>query len=449
MSQKNNSQQKLEKAKEIASRSVNRNQYEAIEENIMKFFRWISTLIDRLFFSSRYAGLFALLLACLSYYVATYDSSGAALSSSKILSNVAINARYNSETFELSGMPSACEVVLTGEAANVNNAASKKGYCQIDLEGYTEGVHTVKMNATGYGDSVSTIVSPSEVTITLKKKTTRQFDLSYDFINQNQMDSRYILSDPEFSQGTKINIRASQDTLNSIALVKALIDVGGQTTDFEIDAPLVAYDKNGQAVNAEIVPSHVTASVKISSPNIEVPIRLNPVGQLPVGLAIDSVQIVDHQTTRLYAPESVLNGISEVYVNFDMSTVAENIDRDIMLPISLPSGVSASDVTVVNVRVSVATIETETLENVMVMVHSNYNNLAISSADITSVNVELTGSYNNISAVRAGDIEVYFEMPSEPGTYNLPLYIQHDNYPFVNFTPEKASINITVVEANQ
>lgn len=449
MSQINNPEEKLEKAKQIASRSANRGQYETVEENLLKFFRWVSSLIDRLFFSTKYLGLFALLLACLAYFVATYDSSSSTLSSSKILTNVQINARYNAETFELSGLPTACEIVLTGEAANVNNASSRRGYCQLDLEGYTEGTHTVKLNAAGYGDNVSTIVSPSEVTITLKKKTTRQFDLTYDFINQNQMDARYILSEPTFAQGTKINIRASQDTLNSIALVKALIDVSGQTGDFSVEAPLVAYDKNGQAVNAEIVPSSITASVKLSSPSAVVPIKLNPTGQVPTGLAIDSVQIVDHQTATIYAPESVLANIKEVYVNFDMSTVTENADKEIMLPISLPSGVSASDVTVVNVRVSLATVDTTTIENIPLNAHNNYNNLAISQIDLMDVDVQVSGSANNIQAVSAGDIEVYFEMPEEPGTYALPLYVTVEDNPFVNLSLDKTIVNVTIVEANQ
>jgi YbbR domain-containing protein len=444
----NNPEEKLERAKQIALRN-NRGQYETAEENILKFFRWISSLIDRLFFSTKYLGFFALILACLTYFVATYDSSSNTLSSSKVLSNVAINARYNSETFELSGLPSACEIVITGDAANVNNAASKKGYCQVDLEGYTEGTHTVKLNAIGYGDNVSTIVSPSEATIVLKKKTTIQFDLSYDYINQNQMDSRYILSEPTFAQGTKINIRASQDTLNSIALVKALIDVSGQTGDFEIEAPLVAYDRNGQAVNAEIVPSSVLASVRVSSPNIEVPIVLNPTGQVPVGLAIDTATIVDYQTTRIYGPENVLNNIREVYVNFDMSSVTENVDKDIMLPVILPSGVSASDVTVVNVQVSLSTVSTRTLEKLPLNAHNNYNNLAISEIGFMNVDVELSGSENNVQAVNSDDIEVYFEMPEEPGVYELPLLVTVNGHPYVNVALERSMVNITVVEANQ
>ena len=444
----NNPEEKLERAKQIASRNSH-GQYETAEENILKFFRWISSLIDRLFFSTKYLGFFALILACLAYFVATYDSSSNTLSSSKVLSNVAINARYNSETFELSGLPSACEVVITGDAANVNNAASKKGYCQVDLEGYTEGTHTVKLNAMGYGDNVSTIVSPSEATIVLKKKTTIQFDLSYDYINQNQMDSRYILSEPTFAQGTKINIRASQDTLNSIALVKALIDVSGQTGDFEIEAPLVAYDRNGQAVNAEIVPRSVLASVRVSSPSIEVPIVLNPIGQVPVGLAIDTATIIDYQTTRIYAPENILNGIKEVYVNFDMASVTENVDKDIMLPVVLPSGVSASDVTVVNVQVSLSTVSTRTLEKLPLNAHNNYNNLAISEIGFMNVDVELSGSENNIQAVNSDDIEVYFEMPEEPGVYELPLLVTINGHPYVNVALERSMVNITVVEANQ
>ncbi|MBR5754251.1 MAG: hypothetical protein IKX97_00270, partial [Erysipelotrichaceae bacterium] len=295
----------------------------------------------------------------------------------------------------------------------------------------------------------STIVSPSEVTVSLKKKTTIQFDLSYDFINQNQMDSRYILSEPTFAQGTKINIRASQDTLNSIAMVKALIDVSGQTEDFTIEAPLVAYDRNGQAVSAEIVPGTVVASVHMSSPSIEVPIVLNPIGQVPVGLAIDTAQIIDYQTTRIYAPESVLNTISEVYVNFDMASVTENVDKDIMLPVVLPNGVSASDVTVVNVRVSLATVSTITVDDLPLNAHNNYNNLAISDIDSTSVSVTISGSESNLETISRDDIEVYFEMPEEPGTYDLQLYATIRNHPYVNLTLDKSMINITVVEANQ
>jgi YbbR domain-containing protein len=132
-----------------------------------------------------------------------------------------------------------------------------------------------------------------------------------------------------------------------------------------------------------------------------------------------------------------------------MSTVTENVDRELMLPITLPAGVSASDVTVVNVRVTLSTIDTRTIESVTLNAHDNYNNLAISNIDFTTVNVEVRGSTNNINSVEASDIEVYFIMPQEPGSYNLELFAELKNHPFVDISLERSTVNVTVVEANQ
>ena len=450
MTNKNNtSDQRVEKAKKIADKNViTKSAYESVEENILKFFRWISSIIDKLFFTGKYTALFALLLACLAYFVATYDNTNTALTSSKVLSNVSINSRYNSESFELSGVPQACEIVITGEAANVTNAAAKKGYCQVDLEGYTEGTHTVKMSAVGYGDSVTAVVSPSEVTVSLKKKTTMQFDLTYDYINQNQMESKYILGAPTFNQGSKINIRASQDTLNSIALVKALIDVSGATQDFSTEAPIVAYDKNGKTIVAEIVPDKIDVTVSVSSPSKEVAIRLNPIGQVPAGLAIDEATITDHQTTKIYGSQSVIDSINEVLVNFDMSTVTENANLEIILPITLPNGVNASEVSVVNVKVTLATIENKVVEDVPLNAINNVNNLGISEIDFKDIDVTVSGSEKNINAVEADDINVYFEMPEEAGTYDLPLLIEAKDHPYVNLKIDNPTVHVVVVEAN-
>ena len=449
MSNTNNRQQleKTEAAKKIASKSKNvKSAYESIEETVFRFFRWTSSLIDKIFYSKKYLSLFALVLACMAYFVVTYDSSSTStLSSSKTLSNVTINSRYNSESFEISGVPNSCDIVITGEAANVNSAAAKKGYCQINLEGYTEGTHTVKMSAVGYGDSVNTVVSPSEVTITLKKKTTMQFDLSYDYVNQNEMDSRYILSTPVFASGNKINIRASQDTLNSIAMVKALIDVANQTSDFTVEAPLVAYDKRGQAVNAEIVPSSVSAQVSVSSPNKEVAIKLNVSGRVPEGMAIDNVSM-DHETTVIYARQSVLDNIGSVYVDFDLSNITGT--KEIMLPVNLPSGVSATDVSMVNLSVSLTEAHERTIVDIPIEYEDNENNLAISNVDIKTAEVVITGSDVNIASITPSDISVYFSMKDlEPGTYTLPLYVENKGNPYVNVNLVKGDIEITLVKA--
>ena len=448
MPKKNNSSsdEKLEAAKRIASQRLLRSTYEGFGESVFRAFRWLSSLVDNFFFSTKYLGLFALLIALAAFFAINYDQSNSSsgISSSKTLNDVIVNARYNEETFELVGLPSSCEVIITGDAANVNNAANRSGYCQINLEGYTEGSHHVALSAVGFGDGVTTTVIPTEVQITLKKKTTMQFDLTYDFINSNQLDSRYILGTPVFPNGEKINIRASQDTLNSISLVKALIDVSGQNENFTIEAPLVAYDRYGQAVNAEIVPSTVTAEVSISSPSKTVPINLQITGEAPSGFSIDSLSM-DRQTTVIYAPERILNSVEAVNVLFDLSTVVSN--SDITVPVTLPTGVSSADVTMVNLQVKLVASETRVIRNVPITYRNNNYGYGVSEADILSVDVTVTGSPNNINEVSADDLTVYIDVAEceEPGTYNLPLNIESNTNPFVSVTIDRLDVNITLV----
>ena len=438
-------QQKLNEAQKIASKNSASGALESFEEVMIRFFRWTSSFIDKVFFTKSYAMIFALLIACLAYFIVNFNdtSFSSTLSSSKTLNSVNVTSRYNSESFEVGGLPDTCSVTLTGDAANVNNAATKSGYCVLNLEGYTEGTYTVELTASGYGDSVNTIIQPSQVTVTLKPKTTAQFDLSYDFINQNQLDSKYILGTPEFSSGDKVNIRASQDTLNSIALVKALINVAGQTSDFEIEAPLVAYDANGKVVNAEIVPSSVNVKVPISSPSKTVPIKLNVTGSAPLGFSLESVTM-NHQTTEIYGSESVLEGVNEVSVNLDLSTVTS--DSEMIQPIVLPSGVNGSSVSMVTLKATLGTTSERTIENVTLNSINNDNGYGVSYTETLNVSLTIKGTQSNIDAVSASDFYVYVDFAGlEPGTYDLPIGVTVNTDAYVTVEVNPKNLNITLV----
>ena len=143
----------------------------------------------------------------------------------------------------------------------------------------------------------------------------RQFDIGYDYINTDKIDSKLVLGKPEF-ETTRVNVRASQETLDSIAFVKALIDVAGHDATFETNAPLVAYDKNGYPVNADITPSTVKVKVDMTTPSKEVPIVLETTGVVPDGMAIESIAM-DHQSVTIYAPESVLSKVDKITVSLD------------------------------------------------------------------------------------------------------------------------------------
>ena len=75
------------------------------ESNFVRFFRFISSVIDNFMFSPKYLGLASLLLALILYFLLGVQDNSItkALSSSKTLNSVNITTRYNSESFEVSG----------------------------------------------------------------------------------------------------------------------------------------------------------------------------------------------------------------------------------------------------------------------------------------------------------------------------------------------------------
>lgn len=440
---------KTEIAKRIADQSKRvSSAYGNVEEGLFRVFRWFSGLVDRVLFTKKYLPIVSLLLAIFLYATVNYDSENSifanSLTSARTLSNVTMRATYNSESFEVTGLPQTCQVMLTGDAANVNNAATRSGYCTINLDGYTEGTHLVPVSVAGYGDSVSATATPSDVLVTLARKTTQQFEVSYDFINTDEMDDRYVLGEPTFPNGTSVNIRASRETLDSIAMVKALIDVSGQTASFETEARLVAYDNSGNAVDAEIVPNTIDVAVSVSSPHKTVPIVLNFSGEVPNDMAIDSVTM-DRQTATIYAPESVLNSVSSVSIEYDASTLTS--DTTTTAPIHLPDGVSGSDTSLVNLTISLAPRETKTLSGVSINYRNNTGNYSATVLNNqTTVDVTVSGTQSNITGIGQNDVFVYIDLANlTPGTYDLPLVLeQSTTNGLVSFTLNQLTLQVTL-----
>ncbi len=455
MMRKNNqtphdSKSKVELANRIADQSKKvSSAYTNMEEAVFRGIRFISSFVDKIVFSKHLMPFAALVLAVMLYLSVNINSDNSIfitpLASARTLNDVTVVARYNSESFEVSGLPETCTVTLTGEAANVTNAAAKSGTCQVNLEGLTEGTHSVNVVAVGYGDNVTATVTPSNVVVTLARKTTAQFEVDYDYVNTDKMDSRYIVGVPEFVDGNRVNIRASQTTLDSIAFVKVLIDVSGKTADFETEAPLVAYDAKGNVVNADIIPNTITVKVPVSSPHKVVPIVLKVSGEVPNNLAIESISM-DQQTTIIYASEDVLSSVEQVEINVDASTLTR--DTQVAMPVTLPEGVSSADVTMVNLNITLAEAVTKTIEDVPINYQNNDNNYAAVIKDNqTKVSVEVKGTNSNIESITAADLFVYIDLKGlKPGEYDIPLQIQSNTANnFVTYTLVQPTLHITLV----
>lgn len=450
MSKKNtNLENKTERANRIAEQSKKvKRTYEKMEDFLFRVLRAFSTFLDKVLFNEKYSKVVSLVLAVLLYAIVNYNALSTSFQSSlrysKTLSDVTVLAKYNSDTFEISGLPEKVDVILTGDAANVTSAANaENGTVICDLDGLTEGEHEIKLTTEGYGNNVNVVVNPTNVNVVMKKKTTRQFDISYDFINQDKMEQIYSAGTPEFEY-TKINVRASKDTLDSIAFVKALIDVSGQSADFEQDAVLVAYDSSGKPVNADIVPNTVHVKVPVTSPNKSVNIQVQVSGEVPDEKAIDSITM-DQQTVTIYGSETTLANIDQVVVTLDAGTLTK--DSTVLRPIVLPAGVTSATNTQVTMNITLADAEEKTIDDIPINVINNNKHYKASQPDNkTTTSVTVKGTKNNIDKLAADDINVYIDMKDvQPGLQKFALQIEQPKDGFVVYTLNESEYELNVL----
>ena len=440
--------QKIELANKIANQSQKvANTYQHVEDILLRIIRWFSTFIDKTLFNTKYTKLVSLILAILMYAMVNYDSSTSLyttpLSYSKDLNDVSVTAKYNSDTFELSGLPATVNITISGDASSVTSAVNSKGSVVANLEGLTEGTHAVKLTTEGYGDGINTKIDPSLVYITLKKKTTQQFDISYDFINQDKMESIYSVGTPEFEY-QKVNVRASKDTLDSIDFVKTLIDLKGQTADFTQEAKLIAYDVNGQPVNADIVPDTIKVSVPVTSPNKVVPIDVEVTGEVPDGQAISNIEM-DQQTVTIYGSENVLSQVDKVVVTLNASTITK--DSTLLRPLALPTGVNSSSINQITINVTLGEGVTKTISDVKISYINNVNNYKASQVNNkTTVNVTVFGTEENIANITADDINVYIDMTNaKPGLIEFPLYVEQPKGGLVKYSLSESTYTLNIL----
>ena len=428
---------KLELAKHLANQSKRiSGQYDRFVQKIIHFIHYASTGIDRVLFNAKYAKVVSLILAALLYIVVNYNDITSlyqtSLKTSRTVQNVAVYVQYDTQEYEISGIPTTTDVTITGDATSVTAASTTNGKVVADLTNLSEGTHAVTLIAEGFGDSVSTIVNPSNAVVTIKKKVTQQFAISYDIIHRDKMDGIYNVGTPQFASSV-VDIRASQDTLNQIAFVKALIDVSNQVTDFEQDAKLVAYDANGQIVNVDIEPQTMHVYVPVTSPNKTVPIEVKIKGTPGDNQAVASA-VADKQTVTIYGTESALLDVDKITVEVDVSNLIK--DTTVSQDITLPTGITSATVSTISVDVKFGAGTTKTITGVPINYKNNIHNYKATQSDnITTMDVEVFGTQDNISKISANDIYLYIDMSTaEPGLHEFEVKVEQSTTGLVKYS---------------
>ena len=372
----------------------------------------------------------------------------------EILVDQPLTVKYNKEAYVIEGLPEAVDITLIGRNSDLYLAKQLGDHEVIlDLTDYEEGTYKVRLTLNKTIDSLNYKLDPGTVTVVVKKRVSTMKTIDSDLLNQEKLDSKLSVSSVELSR-SEVVVKGSEDALAKVASVKALIDLDnkslftGKGTFLVDNVPLVAYDSSGNVIkNVDIVHGVITATVKLDSYSVEVPLKVFTTGELLKGRAISSLLINGGEQfmVTIYGDQEALDAITYIPVTIDVTNQGS---KSKTYPITLvkPSGVryiSESNATIVlefgeEIQKTISGVSI-TSRNVREGLRANAN----SEADQV-ISVQVKGVQSVIDKIDETNINAYVDLTNYGiGTHDVKVEIETDDPKVAYVALRTVTIRIT------
>lgn len=415
---------------------------------ITKPFKGTSRPIDRFLNNKLVLITLSLALALFAFFVVDNATEIMMNNSADILYNQKVTALYNEEAYVIEGLPEEVDITLIGRRADLYLAKQyPSDEVVVDLRDLKPGTHKVDLKYSGSVSSVEYKLDPSIATVVIYEKISESKKISQEILYEDSLDPKYNISDINFSR-EEVYVKGAEYKLEQVATVKALVDVRkiknptvGTTTLKDI--PLVAYDENGSKLDVEIVPSSIDASIEITSPSKEVPLRVIPEGEVVFGKAIDDIEL-SKTTATIYGDEQALEKISYIPVNINVEGLSK--ETEFTVNISLPSGVKEISTKSVVAKVTLADVDEKIIDNINIATRNLGSGLTAQAAsqDDSIASVIVKGSKDNIKDVTAENISAYVDLQGlGKGTHNVKVEVTGDDLK-LSYTPQTTTVTIII-----
>jgi len=369
--------------------------------------------------------------------------------SAEILRNQTVNAIYNSEAYVVEGLPSNVDITLIGSKADLYIAKqAPAGEVTVDLSGLKTGQHRVELKYSQASTSIEYKVNPSTATIYIYPKVSDTKTVTIDILNQDLLDSKLIVDNVTIDTD-KVVIKGADYQIKKVSTVKALIDVSNiakqQVGTYTIkDVELKAYDTDGNAVDVEVVPSTVEATVTITSPSKTVPIRIVPTGSVAFGQAISSITQSVNEVT-VYGPSDVLSSLQYIPIEVSVDNISGKAEYN--LEIEKPTGVRYMSANMIKATVFLDNVSEKTIDGVKIDVRGLANGLHAQgkTAADTSVSVTIKGVSSVIDSITAEDITAYVDLTGlEAGEHKSVSVAVEGTDVRVEYTAKTKTVDIVI-----
>lgn len=411
--------------------------------NIREYLRGKNIKLDYIFNRPNFMIYVSLILAVVVFLLIDSRVITLVESEAEVITNVPVTVNYNEEAYVVEGIPETVDIVLIGRKSDIY-LAKQLGTNNVilDLSDYDarDSAYRVYLSYTKSIDSIDYKLDPSYVTVTIKDKISVTKTIDYDLINEQYLSEELSVESVELNR-SEVVVKGSEDAINDIASVKALIDLSDDTlTDVGTytlnNIRLVAYDSQGEVLNnIEIVPTTLSATITLDTYSKSVPIDVRTTGTLVTGRAIASILINNSNSysVTIYGDEEQISGITSVPVTINVDGEGANSTRNYNVTISRPTGVRALSENNASITV---TFGDERQKEVELSTISSKNLASGYTANIigtSSVPVIVKGVQSVIDNVDASNINAYIDLEGyTPGEYDVEVQIENDD-PRLNY----------------
>lgn len=352
--------------------------------------------------------------------------------SAEVLPDQPIKVTYNEESYVVEGLPETVDITLIGSKTDLYIAKQSSNHdVTVDLSGLKPGTHKVPIKYNRNTGNIKYMVNPSNVTVIIYQKVSETKTLDMDILNSDHLDSKLVVEDVKYDTD-RVIVKGAEHVIKNVATVKALVDLDNLIsqdvgTNKLSDVPLKAYDKEGNVVDVEIVPSKIDVDVVISSPSESIPLKVIPVGEVGFGLGISSITLSEENVT-VYAPSDVLEKIKETgYIPIEVDVNELKADKEYKMEIPVPVGAKSLSENTVTVKIAVEESTNKDFQNITVETRnlpSGYTAQGVSAND-AQVTVTVKGVKSVIDSLEASNIVAYVDLENyKEGTYKVDVQVE-------------------------
>lgn len=394
--------------------------------------------------------IISLCLAFGVFYIIDNESNVMIDQYAEILYNQEVSATYNEELYVVEGLPKNVDITLIGQKRHIFLAkqSPSKGV-SVDLTGLKPGNHKVTLKYSQRLKSLDYKLDPSSVTVTIYEKVSETRGLTVDILHKENLDSKLYIKDVILNRSDVI-IKGAEYKLKKVAAVKALVDVNNlvnaKAGELSLkNVPLVAYDTGGKVLSVEIVPKTVDATLTITSPSKEVPIKIVPKGDISVGKSIKSI-VPSSTSVIVYGEEEAVNKVNSIEIPIDVADLTD--DKTYNITLTKPNGITELSVKTITVKVEVDSSVSKEFKDIPITtenLNSKYKVQAMSEAD-SKVDVVVKGSSDIVNNIDSSSIKAFIDLKDYAvGEHEVEVQVKGSDVK-LSYTSKTKKVRIKITE---